>query len=122
MSRIEAPRDEATSNLTDRLLAGLPPEAVLTDPDVTASYTHDMASFCPAGAPAVVVLPRTVEQVQHVMRTASELRVPVVPQGARTGLSAPPTPPRAASRCPSPRWTASWRSAPSTGSPWSNRA
>ncbi|WP_123437677.1 FAD-binding oxidoreductase [Streptomyces sp. PanSC9] len=87
MSRIEAPRDEATSNLTDRLLAGLPPEAVLTDPDVTASYSHDMASFCPAGAPAVVVLPRTVEQVQHVMRTASELCVPVVPQGARTGLS-----------------------------------
>ncbi|GHH13065.1 FAD-linked oxidase [Streptomyces rubradiris] len=87
MSRIEAPRDEHTGNLADRLLAGLPPEAVLTDPDVTASYAHDMASFCPAGRPAAVVLPRTVEQVQHVMRTATELRVPVVPQGARTGLS-----------------------------------
>ncbi|MEU7411720.1 MULTISPECIES: FAD-binding oxidoreductase [Streptomyces] len=87
MSRIEAPRDEHTGNLTDRLLAGLPPEAVLTDPDITASYANDMASFCPAGSPAVVVLPRTVEQVQHVMRTAAELRVPVVPQGARTGLS-----------------------------------
>ncbi|MER6069372.1 FAD-binding oxidoreductase [Streptomyces sp. NPDC001852] len=87
MSRIEAPRDEATGNLTDRLLAGLPAEAVLTDPDVTASYANDMASFCPAGTPAVVVLPRTVEQVQHVMRTATELRVPVVPQGARSGLS-----------------------------------
>nr|WP_202515971.1 MULTISPECIES: FAD-linked oxidase C-terminal domain-containing protein [unclassified Streptomyces] len=87
MSRIEAPRDEHTGNLTDRLLAGLPPEAVLTDPDVTASYANDMASFCPAGTPAVVVLPRTVEQVQHIMRTATELRVPVVPQGARTGLS-----------------------------------
>jgi glycolate oxidase len=87
MSRIQAPPDEAQGNLTDRLLAGLPPEAVLSDPDVTASYAHDMASFCPAGAPAVVVLPRTVEQVQHVMRTATELRVPVVPQGARTGLS-----------------------------------
>ncbi|MFB9402189.1 FAD-binding oxidoreductase [Streptomyces echinatus] len=87
MSRIEAPRDEHTGNLTDRLLAGLPPEAVLTDPDVTTSYGHDMASFCPAGSPAVVVLPRTVEQVQHVMRIATELRVPVVPQGARTGLS-----------------------------------
>jgi len=74
-------------NLADRLLAGLPAEAVLTDPDVTVSYANDMASFCPAGAPAVVVLPRTVEQVQHVMRTATELRVPVVPQGARTGLS-----------------------------------
>lgn len=87
MSRIEAPRDEHTGTLTDRLLAVLPPEAVLTDPDVTASYAHDMASFSPAGAPAVVVLPRTVEQVQHVMRTATALRVPVVPQGARTGLS-----------------------------------
>ncbi|MET9175289.1 FAD-linked oxidase C-terminal domain-containing protein [Streptomyces misionensis] len=90
MSRIEAHRDgagAATGSLTDRLLAGLPAEAVLTDSDVTASYAHDMASFCPAGAPAVVVLPRTVEQVQHVMRTATELRVPVVPQGARSGLS-----------------------------------
>ncbi|GAA4001204.1 FAD-linked oxidase C-terminal domain-containing protein [Streptomyces plumbiresistens] len=90
MSRIEAPRDEdiaATGNLVDRLLGGLPAETVLTDPDVTASYANDMASFCPAGAPAVVVLPRTVEQVQHVMRVATELRIPVVPQGARTGLS-----------------------------------
>jgi glycolate oxidase len=87
MSRIEAAPDETQGNLTDRLLAGLPAEAVLTDPDVTASYAHDMASFCPAGAPAVVVLPRTVEEVQHVLRTATELRVPVVPQGARSGLS-----------------------------------
>ncbi|MFJ4617799.1 FAD-binding oxidoreductase [Streptomyces sp. NPDC088812] len=91
MSRIEAPLDEATGGLPERLparlLDGLPAEAVLTDPDVTASYAHDMASFCPAGSPAVVVLPRTVEQVQHVLRTATELRVPVVPQGARTGLS-----------------------------------
>ncbi|WP_208637061.1 FAD-binding oxidoreductase [Streptomyces swartbergensis] len=92
MSRIEAPSSEgadtaATGSLVDLLLGGLPAEAVLTDPDVTASYAHDMASFCPAGAPAAVVLPRTVEQVQHVMRTATALRVPVVPQGARTGLS-----------------------------------
>ncbi|MFE1440064.1 FAD-binding oxidoreductase [Streptomyces sp. NPDC058739] len=87
MSRIEAAPDEAQGSLTDRLLAGLPSEAVLTDPDVTASYANDMASFCAAGAPAVVVLPRTVEEVQYVMRTATALRVPVVPQGARTGLS-----------------------------------
>ncbi|WP_371623707.1 FAD-binding protein [Streptomyces sp. NBC_01116] len=75
------------SDLLERLRAGLPPEALITDPDVTAAYAHDMASFCEAGTPAVVVLPRTVEQVQHVMRTATALRVPVVPQGARTGLS-----------------------------------
>ncbi|MEU2558944.1 FAD-linked oxidase C-terminal domain-containing protein [Streptomyces longispororuber] len=76
-----------SSALVEALRAGLPADAVLTDPDVTSSYAHDMASFCEAGAPAVVVLPRTVEQVQHVMRTATALRVPVVPQGARTGLS-----------------------------------
>src|SRR5690606_9204723 len=66
---------------------GLPAAAVLTDPDVTAAYAGDMAGFCPSGTPAAVVLPQTVGQVQHVMRTATELRVPVVPQGARTGLS-----------------------------------
>ncbi|MEO3755037.1 FAD-linked oxidase C-terminal domain-containing protein [Streptomyces sp. B6B3] len=75
------------STLATKLREGLPDEAVLTDPDITASYAHDMASFCPAGTPAVVVLPRDVEQVRHVMRTATELRVPVVPQGARSGLS-----------------------------------
>ncbi|MCZ9345432.1 FAD-binding protein, partial [Streptomyces sp. TRM76130] len=90
MSRIEAPRDDATARAGDllgRLLGVLPADAVLTDPDVTASYARDMAGFCPAGAPAVVVLPRTVEEVQHVLRVATGLRVPVVPQGARTGLS-----------------------------------
>ncbi|MFJ2560767.1 MULTISPECIES: FAD-binding oxidoreductase [unclassified Streptomyces] len=74
-------------DLLVRLRTGLPADALITDPDITISYAHDMASFCPAGTPAVVVLPRTVEQVQHVMRTATALRVPVVPQGARTGLS-----------------------------------
>ncbi|GAA2953901.1 FAD-binding oxidoreductase [Kitasatospora cinereorecta] len=73
--------------LLEQLRAGLPAEALITDAEVTASYAHDMASFCEAGAPAVVVLPRTVEEVQHIMRTATALRVPVVPQGARTGLS-----------------------------------
>ncbi|MFC9425327.1 MULTISPECIES: FAD-binding oxidoreductase [unclassified Streptomyces] len=74
-------------DLLVRLRTGLPADALITDPDITVSYANDMASFCPAGTPAVVVLPRTVEQVQHVMRTATALRVPVVPQGARTGLS-----------------------------------
>jgi glycolate oxidase len=77
--------------IVDDLLAqlrdGLPAEALITDPDVAVSYANDMAGFCAAGTPAVVVLPRSVEQVQHVMRTATRLRVPVVPQGARTGLS-----------------------------------
>ncbi|MFJ1562077.1 FAD-binding oxidoreductase [Streptomyces mirabilis] len=75
------------SDLVDLLHEGIPPELVATDPDITAAYRQDMAGFCAAGAPAVVVHPTTVEQVQHVMRTATQLRVPVVPQGARTGLA-----------------------------------
>ncbi|MBO8184806.1 FAD-binding oxidoreductase [Streptomyces spirodelae] len=73
--------------LIRRLQKGLPSDAVVTDPDILRSYTNDMAGFCPAGTPAAVVLPHAVEQVQHTMRTAHALRVPVVPQGARTGLS-----------------------------------
>ncbi|MFE9254802.1 FAD-binding oxidoreductase [Streptomyces sp. NPDC006879] len=83
----DAAEDPDHARLLARLRTALPEGALLTDPEVTASYAQDMASFCAAGRPAVVVLPRTVEQVQHVMRTASALRVPVVPQGARTGLS-----------------------------------
>jgi glycolate oxidase len=75
------------NGLLEQLRSGLPTEALVTDPDIMTSYAHDMASFCDAGTPAAVVLPRTVEQVQHVMRTATAHRTPVVPQGARTGLS-----------------------------------
>ena len=75
------------ADLIEALRDGLPSEAILDDPDVMAAYGSDMAGFCPAGAPTVVVLPRTIEQVQHVMRTATATRTPVVPQGARTGLS-----------------------------------
>ncbi|WP_354641439.1 FAD-binding oxidoreductase [Kitasatospora camelliae] len=74
-------------DLVERLAQGLGEGAVAVDPDVTAAYAHDMAGFCEAGRPAVVVFPETVEQVRHVLRTATDLRVPVVPQGARTGLS-----------------------------------
>ncbi|HEY5832396.1 FAD-binding oxidoreductase [Streptomyces sp.] len=69
------------------LAAGLGSGSLVADPEVIASYARDMASFSEAGEAAVVVVPRTVEEVQHVMRTATAHRVPVVPQGARTGLS-----------------------------------
>ena len=75
------------SDLADLLRDGLPEAAVVTDPDVLAAYRQDMAGFCASGTPAVLVFPDTVEQVQHVLRCATALRVPVVPQGARTGLS-----------------------------------
>lgn len=60
---------------------------VLTDPDILESYRHDEADFVPAGAPLAVVRPRTTAEVAAVLRVAAKHRVPVVPQGARTGLA-----------------------------------
>src|SRR5579875_2725574 len=76
----------AASLLAD-LAAGLPADALLDDPDVVASYRHDMAAFAPSGTPGVVVLPRNSAEVQHVVRVAGRHRVPIVPRGAGSGLA-----------------------------------
>jgi glycolate oxidase len=69
------------------LQAALPDNCVVTDPDRMQSFRFDRAMFCPSGEPAVVVLARENAHVQQVMRIAGEYGVPVVPQGARSGLS-----------------------------------
>ncbi|WP_322760794.1 FAD-binding oxidoreductase [Frankia sp. Cr2] len=69
------------------LEAALPDGAVMTDPDLLASYRHDQAAGAGAGQPAAVVFPRTTAQVQAVMRAAHRRQVPVVPRGAGSGLS-----------------------------------
>ena len=76
-----------TPGVVAELRAALPDGAVLTDPDLLASYRHDEADFCEAGTPAVVVRPRTTQEVAEVVRVAARHRVPVVAQGARTGLA-----------------------------------
>jgi glycolate oxidase len=73
--------------VVDALLADLPADVVITDPDRLESYRYDRAMFCAAGIPAAVVLARETAHAQAVMRVASALNVPVVPQGARSGLS-----------------------------------
>ncbi|WP_328996342.1 FAD-binding protein [Kribbella sp. NBC_01245] len=71
----------------DRLRQVLPESVVLSDPDRIESYRYDRAMFCPAGVPVAVVLARETAHVQAAMRVAAELDLPVVPQGARSGLS-----------------------------------
>lgn len=80
-------RAPAPAVLLDELREGLPDAAVVTDVDVLGTYRQDQAHLCPSALPTAVVLPRETAQVQHVMRVASRHRVPVVPQGARSGLS-----------------------------------
>jgi glycolate oxidase len=80
-------RTSDTTDVVTALLAGLPADVVVTDPDRLESYRYDRAMFCPAGVPAAVVLARETAHVQAALRVASALGVPVVPQGARSGLS-----------------------------------
>ena len=81
------PAADGVAGLLAALAAGVPSEALLTEPDLLESYRNDRAMFCPAGTPAVVVRPADTAQVQHTLRVAGRFGVPVVPQGARTGLS-----------------------------------
>jgi glycolate oxidase len=73
--------------IATRLREVIDPGRVITDPDRTESYRRDHARLCAAGHPAAVVLPVTTAEVAAVLRLASQLGVPVVPQGARSGLS-----------------------------------
>ncbi|MEU7616237.1 FAD-linked oxidase C-terminal domain-containing protein [Micromonospora rifamycinica] len=77
----------AGSPLLDDLRAALGDEAVLTDPDLLRLHRRDEADLCAAGTPLVVVRPRDTAQVAAVVRAAARHGVPVVPQGARTGLA-----------------------------------
>ena len=70
-----------------RLTADLPIGAVLTDRDVIDRYRRDWAGDPNAGWPVAVVRATCTEDVQVVLRWASEHGVPVVPRGAGSGLS-----------------------------------
>ncbi|GAB3585938.1 FAD-linked oxidase C-terminal domain-containing protein [Amycolatopsis endophytica] len=77
----------STDALLTKLRADLGKDAVLTDADVTGSYSRDMMPLAPSGRPLAVVLPSDVEGVQAVVRACAEAGVPIVPRGAGSGLS-----------------------------------
>ena len=69
------------------LAAQLTDGALTTDPDVVAAHSKDEALFCPHDGAIALVRAKTVEDVQATVRFAHEHRIPVVPQGARSGIS-----------------------------------
>ncbi|WP_405091414.1 FAD-binding protein [Micromonospora sp. NBC_01392] len=73
--------------LLDELRDALGESAVLTDPDLLAGHERDEADLCASGTPLVVVRPRDTAGVVAAVRAAGRHGVPVVPQGARTGLA-----------------------------------
>ena len=73
--------------LAEALSRGLPAGRLVVDPDVLAAMSHDHAEWAPAGRAAVGVRARSEAEVAHVVRVCAQLRVPVVPRGAGTGLA-----------------------------------
>ncbi len=71
----------------DELRSRLGDGAVVEDPDVIAAHSVDRAMYCSVGKALALVRVRSTADVQHVMRVATAHQVPVVPQGARSGLS-----------------------------------
>ncbi|MGZ5389245.1 MAG: FAD-binding oxidoreductase, partial [Aeromicrobium sp.] len=75
-----------TAALTE-LRGCLPERTLITDPSLMETYRTDRAMFCDAGMPLAVVRARSTAEVSATMAVASKHGVPVVPQGARSGLS-----------------------------------
>ena len=61
--------------------------SVITDPDITASYSKDQAPFAPSSPAAAVLLARTTEDVSKALAFCSERKIAVVTRGAGSGLS-----------------------------------
>jgi glycolate oxidase len=71
----------------DELAAVLPPDVLVSDPDVIDPYRYDRAMTVVPGQPIALVRASSTSDVQRTLEVASRLRVPVVPRGAGTGLS-----------------------------------
>jgi glycolate oxidase len=94
MSLLQAPQSDfddpslvsSRSGLERELRAFLPADSVLVQEEEVRPYECDGLSAY-RQLPLLVVLPRTVPEVQRILRLCYEHRVPVVARGAGTGLS-----------------------------------
>jgi FAD/FMN-containing dehydrogenase len=78
---------DATESFLDALRETLPADAVSCDSQDLAYYGSDRCKGGWPVAPCAIVWPRSVEQVQELMRLCQEHRIAVVPSGGRTGLA-----------------------------------
>lgn len=74
------------NSLLHELVGAAGEDGVLVGERDRAAYAGDESSAAPA-RPDAVVLPADAEGVARVLRVAHRRRIPVVPAGARTGLS-----------------------------------
>jgi glycolate oxidase len=78
--------DEPADDILRTRLAELLPGRVAS-PEDTAAHAHDTSDGTPAGRPLALVYPASVADVQAAVRFAAAHRLPIVPQGALSGLT-----------------------------------
>ncbi|CAM5421142.1 FAD-binding oxidoreductase [Corynebacterium variabile] len=71
----------------DAELGSLLTGSLTTDPDILATFSRDESLYSPDGTPLALVRAHSVDDVVTTMRFAHAHGIPVVPQGARSGIS-----------------------------------
>ena len=61
--------------------------SLITDPDITATYSKDQAPFATFSPAAAVLLAHSTDQISRALAFCSERKIPVVTRGAGSGLS-----------------------------------
>jgi len=70
------------------LSVALGPDATLiSDPDITTSYSRDQAPFAVSAPPFAVLLAKNAQEISRALHFANENKIPVVTRGAGSGLS-----------------------------------
>ncbi|WP_147794920.1 FAD-binding oxidoreductase [Cellulomonas sp. Y8] len=82
-----APDAAALAAVVADLRAALPAGSLVTDPDALRDRSQDGSATPPTGDPVALVQPSTTAEVSAVLRAAHAHGVPVVPQGALSGLA-----------------------------------
>jgi FAD/FMN-containing dehydrogenase len=83
---------DAETQLIERAREALGPKAVITDPKEIEPWVTDWRGRVHGASPAMLA-PSSTDEVAAIVRLAAAHRVPLVPQGGNTGMSAGATPP-----------------------------
>jgi FAD/FMN-containing dehydrogenase len=84
--------NEGAAQLIEQASRTLGPKAVITDPRDIEPWISDWRGRIHGASPALLA-PSSTEEVVEIVKLAAEHRVPLVPQGGNTGMSAGATPP-----------------------------
>ena len=82
----------AVAELIEQAGQQLGPKAVITDPKAIEPWVTDWRGRV-HGAAAAMLAPASTDEVVTIVKLAAAHRVPLVPQGGNTGMSAGATPP-----------------------------